>query len=463
MKFHSLHILPVALAAVAVMGCDDTVSTIGSSLTGDSVEIVVDSSFVVTGTTSVNDAIRPKTSSQIIGNITIPGYGTLSSNVVTQFLPSTVLDTANFSVENIDSVFLNLTYSRGAYLGDSLAPMGVEIYALDKLLPSDISSDFNPAGYYRTQALASRIYNTSTLDNKTAAQLSYGLIAVKLPLELGKHVFNAFTDNPADFADGRVFAENVFPGVYIRSSFGSGRLTTLSAAGIAFNFRKIVEGEEKNDTIDAIQQYMLATPEVISNNNLTYTMDASLRSRLDAGENILIAPAGTEMEITFPLTAVIDTYRAKAGAQAVLNGLHMSIPVDSITAETPVNVTPPPFLLMVLSKDRDEFFAKNKLPDNKTTFYAAYSSATGEYVFTGMRDYLLEMLDRDEITPDDYTFDLVPVNVTFEAVVNSGYYYSSSRQVVTDVQPYIGYPAVGFVRLSDAKVSLTFSRLTLGN
>ena len=463
MKFHSLHILPVALAAIAVMGCDDTVSTIGSSLTGDSVEIVVDSSFVVTGSTSVNDAIRPKTTAQMIGNITIPGYGTLASNVVTQFLPSTVLDTANFSVENIDSVFLNLAYNRGAYLGDSLAPMGVEIYALDKLLPSGIASDFNPAGYYRTQPMASRVYNTSTLDNKTAAQLTYGLIAVKLPLELGKHVFNAFTANPADFADGRVFAENVFPGVYIRSSFGSGRITTISSAGIAFNFRKIVKGEEKNDTIDAVQQYMLATPEVISNNNLSYNMDASLRSRLDAGENILIAPAGTEMEITFPLTAVIDTYRAKAGAQAVLNGLSMSIPVDSITAETPVRVTPPPYLLMVLSKDRDEFFAKNKLPDNKTSFYATYSSATGEYAFTGLRDYLLEMLDRDEITPDDYTFDLVPVNVTFENVVSSGYYYSSSRKVVTDVQPYIGYPAVGFVRLPDAKVSLTFSRLTLGN
>ena len=41
------------------------------------------------------------------------------------------------------------------------------------------------------------------------------------------------------------------------------------------------------------------------------------------------------------------------------------LPADTIATGYKVDV--PPYALMVLSKDRDEFFAQNKLPDNKTS------------------------------------------------------------------------------------------------
>lgn len=455
----------VLLMAASAVSCDDTVSQIGSSLAGTTVEIIVDSAYTVEGRSVIVNDIKPKTSNLLIGRINVPEYGILSSDVVTQFLPSTVLDTADFSSANVDSIFLNLRYSKTAFTGDSVAPMGLSLYPLTTQLTSSISSAFDPAGKYNAQdMLGSSIYTAGNV-HPTSAEITATTrtIDVKLPRELGRRLFKDFEDNPADYANGRVFAENVFPGMYIANSYGSGRLTVLSVCGMTMYLRKIYtpEGEEKPDTIDGTHLYYLTTPEVISNNNIRYTPAKDLSDRIAAGKAMLIAPCGAETEITFPLKEVLASYTShnSAGAISVLNTLTMRLPVDSIANEA--GITPPPYLLMVLKKDREEFFAKNKLTDNVTSFYATYNSSTKSYFFGNLRDYLTEMQSKDEITPEDYTFDLVPVQVNFEDLANSGYYYyGSPQQTESDIQPFFEKPVMGELKLSEAKIKLTYSLQT---
>jgi hypothetical protein len=82
-----------------------------------------------------------------------------------------------------------------------------------------------------------------------------------------------------------------------------------------------------------------------------------------------------------------------------------------------------------------------------------------------MRDYLLYLQGLDTVTEDDYTFVLTPVQVNFEstATSSSSYYYyyyygsSSSSYVESTIVPYVSTPAMARVRLSDAKIKLTFS------
>lgn len=458
MKFRSLHILPAALAlSSAFIACDDNANTIGGSLSGENVSIVIDSAFTLSGNTVRVNSINPKTSTQLLGNIAIEGFGSLSSSVVTQFLPSTVLDTANFSVENLDSIFLNLSYIKGNFIGDSIAPVGLEVYPLTKLLPDNVASDFDPQGYYSNKPLAKTVYNTSSLDNTAAAATSYNSVDIKLPLELGKYLFNSFTEHPEYFSNGQIFSEKVFPGVYLKTSFGSGRLTTFSATGMTFCFRKITEGTEKNDTTDAVQQYMLVTPEVISNNDMHYEMSSLLNQKILAGEKLLVSPIGTEIEFQFPLDKIIDTYRTNGGQKAVLNKLTMQIPADTI--EGIANVAPPKYVLMVLKKDRDNFFAQNKLPDKKTSFYAEYMSSTNSYYFNELNTYLSQMLDKEEITADDYTFSFVPVDIVFEQLVDP-YYSSTPQYIESEIRPAYLTPAAAVVNLDKAKIKLTYSKLT---
>ena len=145
-------------------------SPIGGSLTGENVEIIIDSSFTVSGTTYRVASVTPKTTHLLIGNISVPGYGNLSSEVVTQFLPSTMLDTADFSAANIDSMTLNMSYLPTDFIGDSVAPLGITVYPLTKLLPNNITSAFNPDGYYDRKALGSQVYNASTIDDPATAK-----------------------------------------------------------------------------------------------------------------------------------------------------------------------------------------------------------------------------------------------------------------------------------------------------
>lgn len=459
MKKGCILILLAAFLGIGIVSCnDDATSTIGSSLTESNVVITIDSSFTVSGKTLRIESIRPKADQLLLGALTIDNYGSFSSSAIAQFLPSTELDTANYSAANIDSLHLVLRYAIGDFIGDSVAPLGLTVYPVTKLLPNNIQSDFNPEGYYSKTPLASTTYNTLSESNPLNSSATYHEIHVKMPTSLGRDIFNAFEENPANFENGRVFAENVFGGVYMKSSFGSGRLTTIASTSLVFYLRKITPiNDEKNDTTDATHQYMLVTPEVVSNSNLSYRMAPKLEELHNEGKDLLVAPAGYEMELSFPAKEIVETYRADGKGISVLNSLSMDIPVDTI--ENNAAVSAPPYLLLILKKDRDEFFAKNKLTDNVTSFYASYDATKGCYSFSGLRSYLLDLLSKESIEEEDYTFSLVPVQVNFEQMASSGY-YSTTQYVESDIQPYLLTPVMCTVDLSKTKVKLTYSRQT---
>ncbi|MDE6135502.1 MAG: DUF4270 domain-containing protein, partial [Muribaculaceae bacterium] len=405
------------------MACDDSTSTIGSSLTGANVAIVIDSAYTLSGRTIPTGPIDPKTAQMLIGAINVPEYGTFRSNVVTQFLPATDLDTSTFTIDHLDEVYLTLQYSRGAFMGDSVTPMGITVYELDRQLPDNIGSDFDPTGYYKTTPLGTTTYNTAIFEDDSLRLHATRNVNIALPLEFGRRLFKAYIDNPADFANGQIFSEKVMPGFYIESSYGSGRVTLFSKTGINMHFFKEFHDEEldADTTFATTYTYMLVTPEVISNNDLDISLSDDLKRRYQEGKKLLVAPAGYEVEVEFPLTEIISSYRADSKSLTIVNGLTMTIPIDTI--ENSSKVTPPPYALMVLKKDKDEFFAKNKLPDNKTSFYAEYNSATKQYAFSSMTPYLQEMLAKEEeITADDYTFVIIPAQLTFESTTSSYYY-----------------------------------------
>lgn len=446
------------ILSASITACDES-TTVGSSLVGDSVAISIDSTFTVSGRTVPTGAIRSCTVDQLIGSIEIPGYGRLTSDVVTQFISATALDTANFTAADVDSMVLYMRYSRGSFMGDSVAPMGVRVYALERRLPSPIYSDFDPSGYYNPESglLGSKIYTASSLDSDSIAKLTVRDISVKMPLDLARSLYATFEEHPGYYATPDAFIDNVFPGLYIENSYGSGRMTLVEQTLMRMYLHKYEYNPEteKNDTITGAHDYYLVTPEVLSDNIITLAMDPAITSMVDAGENILLAPAGLEMEIEFPVRDIIDRYRSGKADLSVVNSLSLSIPAEEIANDYKVEV--PPHLLMVLKNKRDEFFANKSLPDNRTSFYASYNSTAGAYVFSGMRSYLLDMLAKEEVTADDFTFSLVPVQVEFENLVNTSYYSTAVQKTESSVTPYIVAPAMARVDLPGAKVKFTYS------
>jgi hypothetical protein len=464
MKYTFLSII-AALLLFSFAACDDS-TTVGNSLTGSAVTIVVDSDFTVTGSTVENPVVQSRTISQLLGKINADGFGSIYSDFVAQFMPSLALDTDSTSAADIDSVKLFLQMTRDSFVGDSLVPMGLEVYRLTDDLPYPIYSDYDPTGHYDPIPLAATSYIASSMNEPDSVQeLTNLYVSVPLPVSFGRELYNAYVNDPSSFADPEVFTNKVFKGLYVRSTYGAGRISNFTITSIRLFYHKV---EWDADSAAYITNkyngdYFAVTPEVVVNNNIRYSMSDKLRDMMAAGDQVLAAPAGTEIELRFPGPELLASYGRYGTDLRVLNSLTFEIPVDSIANDNQIG--PPPYALLILKKDKDKFFANNSLTDNITSFYATYDSSTGSYSFTSMRDYLLYLQGLDTVTEDDYTFVLTPVQVNFEstATSSSSYYYyyyygsSSSSYVESTIVPYVSTPAMARVRLSDAKIKLTFS------
>ena len=458
-----------AVWTVCFNSCTD--DTIGTSISDIQSAIIQDSSFVMTGKTVRNSHLRSRSSIQLLGNINAQGYGTLSSDVVAQFMPTTTIDTVGVHGGDqwIDSCFITMRVAMGDFTGDSLTPMRLSVYELNQPLPSPIYTDFNPSGYYNTGDLMGSVtYSANqmvrdTLVTTTGATSIYYEINVPVSVDYARAIFNQYKINPATFETPAEFAE-FFPGIYITNSYGQGRVMNFYDIEFVTYYRKYEKRADDTDTIypGTKQSYMAVTPEVLYNNNIDIEPDDAVRAMVEAGDAIVMGPAGYEVEVDFPIQDIINNF--KAGSKdglGVVNNLAMELPVEKVPNK--YDIAPPKYLLMVKKSYRDEFFDKDTLTNNKDAFYAEYDASTSSYIFGGMRDYLLDVMKKNggDVSEKDVEFVIMPIDVTkFTNTTSYSYYYSSSStsEVVTKIAPAISRPSIAKLRLDKAKVKLVYSR-----
>jgi len=455
MKLKAKFLLAVAaMACLAIYSCNNT-SEIGNSIVQDKIKVSVDSSFTVAGHSKLIHRIQSRTTNHLLGRISAKGYGALQSDVVTQFMPSSELSTVGTGINDIDSLVLYMLVRSGEFVGDSLVPMGLDVYRLNKELPSPIYSDFDPEGYYDPTPLASTIYNVSaqSADTVTSAGIE---IKVRMPLELGKELYGAYLKDPNSFSTPTAFADKVFKGIYIKNSFGSGRLVRVSSTLMSMFYK--THGENNDTLINKVGHYFAVTPEIITNNDIKVDVSDELMKRIDNGETLVMGPAGIETQIRFPAPEIIASFNSSASKIRVLNTVTFSVPGEKI--DNSGDFSMPLYLLLVLNKEKDNFFAKNSLPDSKTSFYATYNNSTNTFDFGDMRAYIQSLIDKGNITEEDYTFTIVPVSATFETSSNN-YYYGTTTQTLSMLTPYASSPALGKLNLDKAKIKLTYSTQTI--
>ena len=181
-------------------------------------------------------------------------------------------------------------------------------------------------------------------------------------------------------------------------------------------------------------------------------MSQQLESDITAGKSIIVAPAGTEVQMTFPTKEILSSFRSQGQGTAVLNTVSLNIPVENI--QNSYGIKPPANVLIILSRDKDKFFANNKINDDKTSFLATYNETNHSYGLEDMRNYILSLLDKETLTPEDYTFTITPVDVVTETS-SSGYY---TQSYITGINPYVSIPAMGQLLFDKAKIKVTFSK-----
>ncbi|MCM1521296.1 MAG: DUF4270 domain-containing protein [Muribaculaceae bacterium] len=472
-KFLSF-IIAVALGAT-LWSCDDTTTAAGESLVSGQTQIVRDSVFTVEGVPYASGAVRSRTILQLLGRYSAKGFGQFESDVVCQYMPSAVIDTLDVTINDIDSVKLSLTVYKDGFAGDSVAPMGLSIHRLTKQLPSPIFSDFDPEGYYDPKAIATASYSALFDGYPYVGTDTEGAvfknIYVDLPIEFGHELFNKYISNPETFSTPQRFSE-WFPGLYIANTFGSGRVTRISNNVINLFYhvtdRLDVGTDQERDTVlNFMATYLGVTPEVITNNNISFQMAQELKQRADDGETIIVGPIGYDVEFKFPAREILKRYQEQSGPLAVVNYLRFALPADDISND--YGLTPPPYVLMVKKSKKDEFFAKSQINDDLNSFYATYDASTGLYVFSSMLGYINDIIKKGIVEPEDEEFVICPVQVSFFASNSTssyyqyyyGYSYNTTSTQVSSITPYVTEPVMTHLDFSKARIEFSFSKQTL--
>lgn len=494
MKFKFHYIALFAGIIASVMGaCQNETPTIGSGLASGEVHIAIDSltwdgsrqwiyrgddSTLVTcpridRTTDYDVSIDSRSTTNLIGRLSVPEYGDLNCSFVSRLMCAKTLSIPDtIPMEQIDSMSLILSVPRGQLTGDSLAPQQLRVFRLNKSLPLDIDNTFDPTGYYNPdEPLGSKSYTLSALGMKDSLYSSLSYINVEIPMtrDMARATVKAYRDNPETFQWPQSF-EQYFHGIYVEPSFGRGCVANIAATNfvIFYNYNTVqtvtttdttyTEGVNKAVAVGVFE----SSPIVLSSNNITYKPSDYLRTLADSGESIITAPGGYRMKIKFPARQLIDIYRQSQSRLAVVANLTFNIPAEEIKND--YGITPPPYLLMVKTSKLDEFLANNSLPDNKESFYATYDAVNKRYAFSSMRSYIVDLIENG-VKEEDLDFTIIPVNLTLESNSSNsssyyGYYYGSSSNTtysVTKCTPYILKPSMCRLFVDKAQTIFTYS------
>lgn len=463
------YLIIALLTCLAFQACEDETSQIGQTLDRGEVTIMVDSTFVVKGESVYTPSFDARSATKLLGRIAVPEYGDLRCTFVSQLMAASSLAVPDsISVEKVDSMRILLTVPRGALTGDSLAPQQVSLYALTKQLPADLKNSFDPDGYFSQNSLLGKsTYTLSALAMTDSAfkKVKTLQIPIRLPNEFAKKVFNDYRNNPQIFAWPSSF-NKYFPGLYAESSFGSGCIANIQKVEAFLYWHhqtktsQIIDNEAQTviKTVKDSIAVFASAPEVLSSNNINLRLSTNIENLVNAGKAVILSPAGYNVKFEMPVKEILSKYNLASQDMTVINDLRLSIPASTI--ENDYNITPPPYLLMVPTKDLDTFFAENKVPDDKTSFWASYSTSTGKYNFTSMRDWLVDIAEKSgkELDEVNTEFTLVPVAITTQ---DKNISYSQTITVVTECTPYVYKPTMGILNFDKANLVFTYSSQVL--
>lgn len=456
-------------SALLMLSCQDDTSVIGGSLITGEVTITVDSiAENVPAATNYYKSFDGRNLTKLLGRINVPEYGSLSCSFVSQMLAATSMQVPDsITVNDLDSMRMLLYVPVGSLTGDSLAPQQLKVFRLNRQLPKDINSAFDPAGYYDpSNPMGVKSYTISNIgtNDSVSRVTGYVKIPVDLPLSFAKELFTKYRQDDSMFEWPATFNE-YFPGVYVEQNFGNGCIANISGAHIYtyWHTSKTVSKLQADSTYKDVEVItrdsiglLSSQPEVLSSNIISYEASEKIKNMVSDGKSVITTPGGYMVNIKFPVRRLLDAYHRHGDVLSMVSALRMEMPATEIANEHEISVAP--HLLMVKKAELDSFFEGNKVPDNKTSFYAAYNNETKNYQFNSLRRYFLDILEAEKngesVDEEDYEFTLVPVNVSTETVTN---YNGTETVYVTKCQPYLTKPTMTQLFTDRTVIVFTYS------
>lgn len=405
-------IFPLIALASLFVSCDDNTDELGYSLTNPTDRMAIAyGTFNVNSETVKLDNIISRSSTGYLGKIKDPETGSyITCNFMGQLH---IMEDYEFPKKDslvltngeiiADSCELQVYYS--TYTGDSTVSMKCKFHEFAKPLSESetYDVDFKPTienGFLRNDGLTKsttyslidyslsdsvrwkgiRHFNINLNDEYTDVDgkkyNNYGTYIMQKYYEPGGSV---------NFKNSYNFIHNVCPGFYLENTGGIGCMANISYTQLIVYMRYL---DSNGDSINGILVFG-GTEEVLQKTNIAQDQEIIDKMKDEGDHTYLKTPAGLYTELTLPVDSVF-----KGHDSDTLNTANMFIPRENNTQATRNYTIPIPQKVMILPADSVEnFFANEKVADNRSSYITTYASATNGYTFSNISSMMRIMKD----------------------------------------------------------------------
>lgn len=415
-------------AAISMVACDDTTDTLGSSITNNVDNLTItDATYNVITKSLIADSVLSKTNHGIIGKVRDPETGTyLTADYMTQMAPLSTftLDTlqyikdANNGEIKADSCFILISYQ--SIYGDSLAPMKATAYEMSKAMLEDRNyySNFDPMkeGYVTKSNMHSSANYTLTRSNgyfKIYLNKPYTKNGVTYS-NYGTYIMQTFIEHPEYFKSNYLFMKNVCPGFYIKNEGGVGNVADIWNTELQFYWTrqktvKASDGITDSTIVSHTFNRFDGTEEVLQTNKISNDKESIKKLAADESCTYLKSPAGLFTEATIPVEMIMNGHE-----KDTLNTATVTFPrLNNVASTDEYTFNVPNYILMVPKDSLFSFFENGDVINNRTSFYAAYSSnKTNSYTFSNISNMITAMYKNRDKSKDWNKVVLIPVAIS---------------------------------------------------
>ena len=447
------NILYITLLSIVALlyACDDSLKNLGFTIQPETDRITVgtDSLFVKAKTVSVEsllpEGMFAKTKNPVLGEYIDPVFGTTKADFVGEFYYP---EGKNFPDNvTIDSVKVAVFYN--SWKGDSVAPIGLSVYEVNKALPTGSHfTNFDPTQYVDISApIGKSIFSAGNIEVPKAERDNpdyYHRAFVDVPKSIGERILHL--SETIEDLDTDSFKEH-FRGLYLVTDFGSGAIITVDHTYLYTYFQYVDEkgSSTKQDTIRTGTMILNTTPEVIQINQVQNKNDKLLEENAEYA--YIKSPAGVYTEVKFPFTDKADKLNNQA-----LNLAKFTVAALPDRDAIKSKLSPSPYLLLVNKDDLKEFFEKRKVPDNITSFYAQLNQTTYTYNFGNIAAMINYYKKENDGKVKDLDYVLVPIDVVISSINNQAQITAVYNQMTPTATTILKSP-------TNMKMELVFSNL----
>lgn len=385
------------LLSTLIYSCDDSTSGIGNSIiaAGDSIPAGA-ATYDVKTQSILADSVYARTITAYLGKYTDPQFGEFTADFIAQF---NCTDNYEFpeTIQEITGLTFRMYY--GAYFGDSLNAMRMQVDTLSKVIPEQELNTFytsvDPTQYYdpNTKPVARKAFAARGASAKDSVYtytdnygytntISYYWQDVTLPTSLGQLMYDKYVENKDNYKNAESFIKNVLKGFYVHSTHGDGTILYIDDMQLHLNFKYLIESSSgKVDSLVNGASVFAATKEVIQANRFQNS-DRLKELIAETKHTYLKTPAGIFTEVTLPIDEIAEMHQ-----RDTLNAASITFTKYNEKSESKYPMGTPQTLLMVRKSDMYDFFEKNKTYDNKVSYISQFvsSGATANtYSFTNI-------------------------------------------------------------------------------